>query len=277
MKMESLIELEFGEPIEVLTRGTTNPLLCRLEEPSGTTSLWVVKLPSSKRPDAAPAEIAASRLLPAFGLSGVQIGVARLPDPELLDSFDATTDEGARLRAAIKTDTQRLCFASRFIDAVEHVDGAFRQRAAEDALRLFFFDAFIWHADRTRNTPNILWKAGNMVPIDHARAFHAIEAIDESGLSKFDYANCRSDQWSQHVALRYLRKQWKKGAISVGSCDIIATEVQFVGLSALQKLVTDWPEQLDSATFKDDLRRFIKARFALLPTLIQEISYALSR
>ncbi len=209
--MQELVELEFGEPIEVLTRGTTYPLLCRLETASGEAELWVVKLPSARRPEAAAAEIAASRLLPAFGVRGVDIGVVRLPEPDLIDVFDASTDEGARLRKAIKRDTQQLCFACRFIDAVEHVDGAFRQRSPQEILRLFYYDAFVWHADRTVSTPNLLWKAGEMFAIDHARAFHGIEAIDESGLAEFDYSDCRSARWERHAALGYLRKQWQKG------------------------------------------------------------------
>ncbi len=200
-----------------------------------------------------------------------------MPEPNLIDVFDASTDEGARLRKAIESETPRLCFACRFIDAVEYMDGAFRQRSPQEILRLFYYDAFVWHADRTVSTPNLLWKAGEMFAIDHARAFHGIEAIDESGLAEFDYSDCRSDRWESHAALGYLRKQWQKGTLSVDDCNLIATGLQSQGLSKLQELVTDWPAQLASATFKDDLTRFIEARFSLLPTLTQEISHALSR
>jgi hypothetical protein len=157
------------------------------------------------------------------------------------------------------------------------VEGSFRQRSAEDALRLFFFDAFTWHADRTDSTPNILWDAGKMILIDHARAFHGIEAIDEAGLPKFDYSTCPREGWSRHVALGYLRDQWQKGHLRLENCSQIATELQSLGLPALQDMIANWPDSLESATFKSDLRRFVQARFRILPTLAQEISHALSR
>lgn len=275
--MDGLLELEFGEPMAVLDRGTTRPLLCRLEDPLGNMNDWVVKLPSSKRPEAAAAEIAAHRLLASFGLAGAEIGLVRLPDPSLESIFDASTEEGSALRKAIRGAEQRLCFASRFIDSVEHVDGMFRQRKPEEVLRLFFFDAFAWHADRTVRTPNILWCAGRMILIDHARAFFGVEEIDETGLTAFDYADNRSGTWSDHVALAYLRRQWQRVAVSAENCTQVVAQIQALGSAHLERLVNDWPDSLASAIFKSDLHRFVKSRFNNLPTLAQEISDALSR
>lgn len=277
MTMEALIELEFGEPVEVLDRGTTRPLLCRLEEPSGRTDLWVVKLPSLKRPEAAAAEIAAHRLLEPFGLRGVEIGLVALPAREHESIFDDSTEEGQALRKAVRDSECRTCFASRYVTAIEHVDGMFRQRTPDEVLRLFFFDAFIWHADRNLSTPNILWCAGRMVPIDHARAFFGVEEIDETGLPTFDYSKTRAESWTEHTALGYLRSQWHKGSLSKQNCNQIVSEIQAFGLDQLEALAESWPDSLPSATFKSDLRRFVKERFDLLPTLSQEISDALSR
>lgn len=100
--MEALIELEFGEPVEVLDRGTTRPLLFRLEEPSGRTDLWAVKLPSLKRPEAAAAEIAAHRLLGPFGLWGLEIGLVALPARQHASIFDDSTEERQALRKAMR-------------------------------------------------------------------------------------------------------------------------------------------------------------------------------
>ena len=275
--MEAPIALEFGEPVEVLDRGTTRPLLCRLEEPSGRTDLWVVKLPSLKRPETAAAEIAAHRLLGPFGLCGLEIGLVALPSREHEAVFDDSTEEGQALRKAVRDSECRSCFASRYVIAVEHVDGMFRQRSPDEVLRLFFFDAFIWHADRTHKTPNILWLAGRMIPIDHARAFHGIEEIDETGLPTSDYCETHRERWADHAALGYLRSQWQKGTLSPQNCDQIVSEIQAFGVKSLQELVNSWPDSLPSATFRSDLRRFVKARFNLLPALAQEISDALSR
>lgn len=275
--MDGLIELEFGEPIGVLDRGTTRPLLCRLEDASCATSEWVVKLPWLRRPEAAAAEIAAHRLLAPFGLTGVDIGVVYLPDPEFESAFDDSTDEGRALCNAIRTADQRSCFACRFIEAVEHVNGAFRQRTPKEVLRLFFFDAFVWHGDRTFHTPNILWRGGKMIAIDHARAFFGIEAIDETGLQLHDYRETRTEKWLEHVSLSYLRAQWQKGTLRVEDCGEIVTQIQTFGVDRLEDLVTNWPDSLASATFKSDLQRFVRTRFDILPSLGQEISHALAR
>jgi hypothetical protein len=81
--------LQFGEPLVVLDRGTTRPVMCRLEGPTPSDSgEWVVKLPQERRPEALLAEAAAWEVLSWFGLRRLPVAVVRLPGGPTDDAGD---------------------------------------------------------------------------------------------------------------------------------------------------------------------------------------------
>lgn len=273
---QRVISLSFGEPLEILTQGTTRPIKCRLEDANGDADLWVVKLPSDRRPESLLAEAAASKILGAIDLPTPDIGFVELPNSPL---FDDQYDAGRALNDCIRKHGGALAFCSRFVrDGVDFVRGTSLRGSTNllSAATLFAFDAFAWHFDRTSTTPNLLWSGGQLVPIDHARCFHQIEAIDEAGCTLLDYEQYFSDRWRTHVMFEYLRRSRQRGRLTDET--IVQAFAGIAGLprSDILRLAASWPSGLGPLPFHTTLSQFLDKRLDLLDKLKEAVRAALA-
>jgi hypothetical protein len=128
----------------------------------------------------------------------------------------------------------------------------------EQAILLFLFDAFVWHADRTTENPNALWHENKIVAIDHGRAMYNIEATDESGLGPDFSLHRTSELWPRHIAFDFLRKRWGKPGIARG-VEAFSRAVQDL-VPVISAISRSWPADLDKGGMRDEIIRFLTAR-----------------
>jgi hypothetical protein len=175
----------------------------------------------------------------------------------------------------VRQSPQQGAFCVQYVAAVEHSARSFLRRPIELPLRLFLFDAFTWHFDRTPNTPNVIWSEGGMYPIDHARAFFEIERVDESGCRFHDYDSHHPDKWSTHLALQRLRT--KRRRPSRAQIDDILGEVADRSRGGVSDILGRWPLDMGPLGFRDDVVQFLKARLSRAESLAQQVYDAISR
>jgi hypothetical protein len=267
--------LQLGSPVKVLSRGTTRPLTCLLEGEDGSSLDWVVKLPEKRRPMALLAEAVGALLVELVEVRTPEVGCMVLPaEPMNLSQ----TEEWVRLDDAIREFGGRPTFCSRFSQkAVEHTRGMESRQQPGMMLSLFVADAFMWHFDRTEQTPNLLWDDAGLVAIDHGRAFYELEAIDESGLSRHEPSEHREENWPSHVAFRYLRRQFDQGRLVPKDISAITTRLHDGCLTGrFQKELSSWVETLDATHFQDDIAYFLSKRINAINSLNDRVTHVLA-
>jgi hypothetical protein len=267
--------LQLGSPVKVLSRGTTRPLTCLLEDEDGTSLDWVVKLPDKRRPMALVAEAVGSLLVTLAGVRTPEAGYLVLPAAPLNLS---KAEEWLRMDEAIREFGGQPAFCSRFNKkAVEHTRGMESRQQPVTLLALFLVDAFMWHFDRTERTPNVLWDEAGLIAIDHGRALYEVEAIDESGISRHEPRELREENWQSHVAFRYLRRQFDQGRLVPSDVSGITERLQNGCLMGrFRKELDDWIEVLAGTHFRQDIAYFIARRLDVINSLNENATHVLA-
>ncbi len=272
-------ELAFGTPHQVLDEGTTEPILFQMDLGGVASGTWVVKV-ARKRPSAMLVELVCAELCAHFGILTPAVGVAR---------FGETTpdyDDSVVGRAARSTHEEyrgELAFCSRHLEgttrlSVDNLKWS-RPDIVEQALRLFLFDAFVWHGDRSTTFPNALWLHRQIIAIDHGRAMYGVEATDESGLGPNFSGQHAQDRWGDHVAFRRIRRAWRKA----DDAPVIEPVFRSFGAAVgalderrVAEMSARWPLALDKGGMRGDIARFLRARRMHYAALETQVRNALS-
>jgi hypothetical protein len=249
-------------------------LSCFLEDEDGRSTMWVVKLPEPRRPMAVIAEALGSLLVELAEIRTPAAGALSLPlEPLRLSQEDASL----RLDEAIQQHPGASAFCSEFIpNAVEHTEGMESRRQPKQLLALFVVDAFMWHFDRTRKTPNILWDERDMIAIDHGRALFEFEAIAESGASLRDGAEHYSDNWSEHVFFKYLRRQFHLGCLRRADISTTTALLCKCLTGQFNADMVAWLELLSATRHQEEVTCFLAQRVAAVDSLTEEIANVLA-
>ena len=182
--------------------------------------------------------------------------------------FDDGSPASARLNEAIRRTPGAVAFCCRHIpDAIDHAAGGFGRQPLKPILQLLLADIFMWNWDRSVTTPNLLWSAQGMVPIDHGRAFYGIELIDESGCPRFSSDDPLTDRWAEHLAFGWLAAQAGRRRFCLDDVEKIANELAAVAAQALPLAMGQWPDGLGPSAFLKDLQDFLERRRRSLHTL----------
>ncbi|MEO7034256.1 MAG: HipA family kinase [Polyangiaceae bacterium] len=270
-----ILELSFGTPHRVLDVGMTKPLLFQMELGGSPHGTWVVKV-AKQRPSTVLIELASSELCAHFGIYTPEVAIARL------SSDVAEYDNTAVGQAALLMHQQHrgeFAFCSRHLEgSVTATPGTLRYpRAGQDEqlLRLFLFDALLWHSDRTRLNPNALWLHRDLVAIDHGRAMHNLEGTDDAGLGPDFSQHQGQEAWPRHIAFSPLAKRLKKGQLPPELFTDFGARVQDLTDGVLAEISARWPAKLDTAGLRWEIIRFLKARRNIYSQVEAEALHAL--
>lgn len=272
-------ELTFGTPHQVFNEGTTLPVLFQMELGGKAGGSWVVKA-AKQRPSAMLVELACSELCAHFGILTPAVGVAvfGVDVPDYDDS-----EVGRAARRTHEEHRGELAFCSR------HLEGATRLTTdnlkwsrpgvAEQALRLFLFDAFVWHGDRSTRTPNALWFHRQIVAIDHGRAMFNLESTDDVGLGPDFSATLSQERWDEHIVFRRLCRAWQKtddASALEAAMEAFGERVGALDDLTVQKMSARWPPGLDKGGLRGEIERFLRARRMHYPALETQVRNALA-
>lgn len=227
--MQQIVEIQ-----EILTQGTTEPVLCRAED----GDLYVVKDGLNAGRKALVAEWIAGRIAQDMGLP--------IPDFDTLELPKHVAQESIQERAAHLA--KMPCFGSRYVENTMELQ--YHQRTSIDPevrRRLLLFDWWVQNEDRTltadAGNPNLLWVAGEgrMVVIDHNLALDQVDA---------------QTFWGHHV-FREDRAEWDK-AFMAWAEGLMKRTLDRVS-SYWEEMPSEWTDGLSELTLEGVtvlLRRF---------------------
>jgi hypothetical protein len=261
-------------------------MLFQLEAADRPAGLWVVKAPCSfPVAGGGPAllrELAGADLC-AWGVLTPAIGLVRFPQtPAPTDG----TEQGLAAARIYQMDAGRLAFCSRYMDSAVRLEGDDSRLAKpgpsskamdRDAILLFALDAYLWHYDRTKQNPNALAWQDRIVAIDHDRAFHRIEAVDEAGLTP-DYTELPDlDALRDHVAFPLVRQH-----LDSPIWDEFTAHIEALDEDAVTRMASRWPDELDrdrggrAIGYKTCLVQFLTQRRGYVRSIVREVRDALA-
>lgn len=159
-----------------LNSGRNRPVICTCRSPDGrNVGDFVVKLSGSETGvRGLEREAIGSLLAVHFQIPTPSPAIVQFPH----ELATAIAESIPGLAPIIRRSTAPH-FGSRLADGapVWPVDGAIPAALREQAARIFAFDALIQNPDRRHSNPNLLFKGGSFLAIDHELAFSFLDLI----------------------------------------------------------------------------------------------------